>query len=748
LLQVRFLRFVLAGSTAFLVDAGTLTVLVSIAGWPPTWSRGISFAIAVTVNWLIHRNHVFEATSAPRSEYVRFMTVQILGAAINLSIYFLLIAYSPQLGRWPVIPLAIGAAASMFVTYFSAARFVFVRKAADSRVTQERQMNANSRTIAVIAIAATSALIAVFLATVHFDSAFVDGEFIPRSNDSFYHARRILDAALGSGFYEFDPRLHVPDGTWVPWPWGYDFLSAQALRLVLWLHPEENPMAFLSYVPVVFAAINCMLFTAAAMQAGLRPSLALPAALALALLPISQLMHSVGMIDHHFLEFTFVLLANWLGLRWFADPGNSRRAIALGAAVGAAVAFHNGLFILQIPLLVCSFILWLRGNAPPAHATLRLGAALIVTTILVAIPASGFRSMMFEFALLSWFHVYIACCSAFVLLFMAYRASSLKNFAMLAGISTMLAVPILAQTLQGASFLSGGMSHLDGISEVHSPFRMFTETYGPRQTASFYSWLIVIAPCLLCLFVWRSFREKVPRTLYFMVWGAFGLGLLLLQYRLNYFGLLALFAGACLFLQKLAERFELKAGIAAVVALATMLVAFQPALRERLFIFYPPAADEAYADARVLFKELKPLCAADPGLVLASADDGNAILFHTECSVISNNFIMRPEDKVAMDRIFALMRSNPREILEHEPAIKYVLLRTLDFAQSGQGDGTITVDRRNPIAAALLREDALPRGFETVDSVYVSRKPDGPASLFARLIKVDKNASASLSHSR
>ena len=47
----------------------------------------------------------------------------------------------------------------------------------------------------------------------NFDSAsFVDGRFIPVGNDSFYHARRILDAAVGErGFYQFDAMIHAPD---------------------------------------------------------------------------------------------------------------------------------------------------------------------------------------------------------------------------------------------------------------------------------------------------------------------------------------------------------------------------------------------------------------------------------------------------------------------------------------------------------------------------------------------------------
>ena len=56
-------------------------------------------------------------------------------------------------------------------------------------------------------------LIAVFFALLLRDSAIIDGVYLPRTNDSLYHARRILDAAVGSrGFYQFDERLHAPDG--------------------------------------------------------------------------------------------------------------------------------------------------------------------------------------------------------------------------------------------------------------------------------------------------------------------------------------------------------------------------------------------------------------------------------------------------------------------------------------------------------------------------------------------------------
>src|SRR6187455_2686482 len=85
-----------------------------------------------------------------------------------------------------------------------------------------------------LAIWSLGSLIAIFFALLVSDSTIVGGLYLPRTNDSFYHARRILDAAVGTrGFYQFDDRLHVPEGTWIPWPWAYDYLMAKATQLAL-----------------------------------------------------------------------------------------------------------------------------------------------------------------------------------------------------------------------------------------------------------------------------------------------------------------------------------------------------------------------------------------------------------------------------------------------------------------------------------------------------------------------------------
>ena len=110
-------------------------------------------------------------------------------------------------------------------------------------------------------LSATS--ITIFFALLLRDSAVIDGAYLPRTNDSFYHARRILDAAVGSrGFYQFDDRLHAPDGAWISWPWAYDYLLAKLTQVALWVAPTLDPPAFIAYAPVAWIFVNAALFMA------------------------------------------------------------------------------------------------------------------------------------------------------------------------------------------------------------------------------------------------------------------------------------------------------------------------------------------------------------------------------------------------------------------------------------------------------------------------------------------------------
>ena len=75
--------------------------------------------------------------------------------------------------------------------------------------------------------------------------------------DSFYHARRILDAvAQPASFFQFDALMHVPEGSLVTWPWAYDYLMSLLVRAALALHLTADAMAALVHIPVVAFAVT------------------------------------------------------------------------------------------------------------------------------------------------------------------------------------------------------------------------------------------------------------------------------------------------------------------------------------------------------------------------------------------------------------------------------------------------------------------------------------------------------------
>lgn len=591
--------------------------------------------------------------------------------------------------------------------------------------------------VALLALWLAATAVAVFFSMLLKHSSLVDGAYLPRTNDSFYHARRILDAAVGSrGFYQFDTRLHVPEGAWIPWPWAYDYLMAKAVQVALWLRPGLDPMAFISYVPVFWILINSGLFLAAAGAAGLSLEMRCLAMFCYAVSPFTQLLHGIGMIDHHYVEQTFVLLALWLGLSWFRNPAQPKWAASLGAALGLAQGFHNGLFILQILPLSCIALLWLKGGAPPKRSLYAFCAALLVSTVLVLLPSEPFLKGMFEFGLLSWFHLYIAVCTSAIICFAArWRFSRRSSIALLA-LCLVLAIPVSAQVLSGATFLAGKFSVLSSITEARSPYELFTKTFGPTQTAGYYSWLLVVSPLLLLYYAYRVLRDAAPDRIYYALSVVFGLGMLLSQFRFYYMGFFALTTSVLVIVDRLTRRFEWHRGGVFVASFALLALAYQPALRERLFTLYAPSGDREYANALPIFRKLGQVCLHDPGVVLASNDDGNAILFHTDCSVIANNFILRPEDEQKIDEVDRLMRMDPSRLRTEAPEVKYLLVRARDFSLQEGGREQLAAD--SPVVRKLFLSEQPPEGFTQLLTIWrPPAAPDGKAQVYARLYELD-----------
>lgn len=578
-----------------------------------------------------------------------------------------------------------------------------------------------------------SIALGLFLISLSYDSAQLDGEFVPAANDSFYHAYRILDGIESDGqLKQFDNRIQVPDGSWVPWPWAYDYLMMQVGRAAVALGLTIDPMAAMVWVPPLWFVVNALLFFLISGQLGLTQVFRILSMFAYALMPLNQIGHSVGMFDHHFMEQTFVLANVFLGMRWLHNPQRKPRAMALGVALGLATAFHNGLFMLQIPLLVAVFIGWLRGAVLPRSSVWVFAGALILTTLVMLLPSAAFRQGLFEFALHSWFHAYVALGTAVAMAYMAWRAYSGKRLLGLLTIALVMSLPIAADLLRGAEFLGTDFSILGDIGEARSPLEMITRQQGWIQTMSYYSWILILTPILLFWFVIRAVRADDSRDRFFAVSAVFGLALLLTQYRLHYHGLFAMLGGTFLALQMLTLRLKLPAIGTLGLGILFLAASFKTPLDHRLFKIYPLGSDLSYAEARPLFLELSEQCKRDPGVVLASSDDGNFVLFHSDCSVVANNFIMRDSDARKIAAIERLFTSSPAAIRNDPLMIRYVLVRKLDFSVYENEEYRIV--ESSAIAKQLLVDEQPPAGFE---HVYTMRGGKDKELLIAKLYRVN-----------
>lgn len=123
----RFIAFACIGSVGFVVDASILTALITGLGWGLYSSRLVSFGAAVTVTWYLNRRWTFARQMSPdrKREYSAYVTVQTIGALVNLGVYSLFVTVSARLAAWPVIPLAIGSGVALVFNYLAAGKYVY-----------------------------------------------------------------------------------------------------------------------------------------------------------------------------------------------------------------------------------------------------------------------------------------------------------------------------------------------------------------------------------------------------------------------------------------------------------------------------------------------------------------------------------------------------------------------------------------------------------------------------------------------
>jgi len=122
----RFLRFCVAGTVGFVIDAGVLQALVGGLGMDPYVARVFSFLAAATTTWWINRRYTFETRAeVTRSEWMKYVTLMLGGAAVNYGAYAVCIAFWGFARAHLWLAVAIGSVAGLGVNYLTSSRLVF-----------------------------------------------------------------------------------------------------------------------------------------------------------------------------------------------------------------------------------------------------------------------------------------------------------------------------------------------------------------------------------------------------------------------------------------------------------------------------------------------------------------------------------------------------------------------------------------------------------------------------------------------
>jgi putative flippase GtrA len=122
----KFLLFGLAGGAGFVVDTAVLYLLKGSLGL--YGARLVSFLCAVATTWIINRSFAFKGQSADLPiwrEFLHYLGAMILGGAVNYAVYAALVATIALVAQQPVLGVAAGVIAGMFVNFLLADKLVF-----------------------------------------------------------------------------------------------------------------------------------------------------------------------------------------------------------------------------------------------------------------------------------------------------------------------------------------------------------------------------------------------------------------------------------------------------------------------------------------------------------------------------------------------------------------------------------------------------------------------------------------------
>ncbi len=92
-------------------------------------ARSLSFLAAVTTTWALNRAWTFSDTKRKQRhrEYFAYLLTQLVGAGINLGIFFSFLNLYPSQRRFPLLALAVGAVPALIFNFTASKYLVFRR---------------------------------------------------------------------------------------------------------------------------------------------------------------------------------------------------------------------------------------------------------------------------------------------------------------------------------------------------------------------------------------------------------------------------------------------------------------------------------------------------------------------------------------------------------------------------------------------------------------------------------------------
>lgn len=109
--------FAAVGTIGFIVDAGVLYAGLAV-GLGYYAGRVVSYLCAATVTWALNRRFTFQTTqTASKKEWGKFVLLNLAGFAVNYGAYAACLQASPLFTTHPVLAVAVGSVAGLFVNF-------------------------------------------------------------------------------------------------------------------------------------------------------------------------------------------------------------------------------------------------------------------------------------------------------------------------------------------------------------------------------------------------------------------------------------------------------------------------------------------------------------------------------------------------------------------------------------------------------------------------------------------------------